>query len=186
MRAGREMMQEQGVAWFIIRDGQQHGPVSVQEVQAMIARGLFKPTDMVWRDGFADWQPCHQAFRLAQPAPPPIPQPPPFKGGSAAQSLKEQSPTQVCSLCQTELPISATACRGCGAIKIYTNGHVHGFFNLFMQVPLGGILFFLAIWFGFVFKGGGEIFLLFAAGLAVYLFWTIKTLSSGPRWIKRA
>jgi hypothetical protein len=73
--SGREMMQEQAFAWFIIRDGQQHGPVSEQEMQAMIARGLLKPTDMVWRDGFADWQPCHQAFRLAQPAPPPIPQP---------------------------------------------------------------------------------------------------------------
>lgn len=85
------MVQQQVVAWFIVRDGQQTGPVSEHEMHAMISRGLLKPTDMVWRDGFADWQPSYQAFRMAQPAPPQVPQPPPFKGNAAQPRGEHQA-----------------------------------------------------------------------------------------------
>ena len=183
MRAGREMMQEQGVAWFIIRDGQQHGPVSVQEVQAMIARGLFKPTDMVWRDGFADWQPCHQAFRLAQPAPPPIPQPPPFKGPTALPR-GEQQVTQVCPHCQTTIPSKATVCRGCGAKKAYTNGTVYGFFSLIWLLIIA-IAWMVAFFFLAIFSIVPEV-IAQAMGviLGAYLVWTVLSLLKGPRWIR--
>lgn len=175
--------QQQETAWFIIRDGQQHGPVSDQEIQAMIARGLLKPTDMVWRDGFSDWQPCHQAFRLPQAAPPSIPQPPPYKG-TAAQPRGEQQATQVCPHCQSTIPSNATVCRGCGAKKAYTNGTVYGFFNLIGQLIItvtGMVVFFFLAIYSIVPEVLGQ-----AVGviLGAYLVWTVRSLLKGSRWIR--
>jgi len=78
----------------------------------------------------------------------------------------------------------ATACSGCGAIKIYTNGHVHGFFNLVMQIPMGGFLMLLAVWCAYLMES--VMFLIFAAILAAYVIWTIMVLFGGPRWLKSA
>ena len=68
-----------------MRDGQQHGPISDQEMHALVVRGLLKPTDMIWREGFPDWQPVYAVFQPAQAVPPPIPQPPPIRQDRAAE-----------------------------------------------------------------------------------------------------
>jgi hypothetical protein len=186
------MVQEQAIAWFIIRDGQQHGPIAEQEMQAMIARGLLKTTDMVWRDGFPDWQPCHQAFRLAQHAPPPMPQPPPFKGATAQPSHENQA-TQVCPHCRTTIPLKATVCSGCGAKKCFTNGFTHNLFPLFMSLvgsALGtaALLFFVAFVAPPARHEADEIFPLFFTGAAIvlglYCAWTAISLARGRRWIR--
>jgi hypothetical protein len=62
--------------WYFGRDGAQGGPVSEDELRRMLAAGNLRATDLVWRDGMADWQPAARVaeFASAQPAgPPPMP-----------------------------------------------------------------------------------------------------------------
>lgn len=95
LRGSRLMQQSSATSWFAVRDGRQHGPISDQEMHVLVARGLLKPTDMIWREGFPDWQPVHSVFQPAQAAPPPIPpappQPPPIRQNRPA----EQQPAQL-------------------------------------------------------------------------------------------
>ena len=48
----------QAVSWYVGRDGQQYGPVGDPEFWAMLASGQILQTDLVWRDGFAEWTPA--------------------------------------------------------------------------------------------------------------------------------
>lgn len=56
-------------AWYYARGGQQVGPVSEAQLRALINQGALQPTDLVWRDGMAQWQPVSQVADLAGPAP---------------------------------------------------------------------------------------------------------------------
>ncbi len=58
------------MAWYVGRDGQQYGPVGDAEFWAMQATGQILPTDLVWRDGYAEWKPAAQ---VQPPAPPTVP-----------------------------------------------------------------------------------------------------------------
>jgi uncharacterized membrane protein len=73
-------MQENGVAaeWFLSRDGQQHGPVSDQELAKLVALSRLLPTDYVWRQGFADWVVASAVPGLLDRANPTGPPPPPL------------------------------------------------------------------------------------------------------------
>jgi TIR domain/GYF domain 2 len=69
--------QRPALAWYVTRDGKQHGPITPVEFQVMIDRGLLKPADLVWRDGFDAWHslgtlPEYRAQQSAS-APPSIP-----------------------------------------------------------------------------------------------------------------
>jgi len=55
--------------WFIARDGAQHGPLTDAEIRMFVQGGHMRPTDLVWRPGFPDWQPAPSVF------PPPAQQP---------------------------------------------------------------------------------------------------------------
>ncbi|MBS3821938.1 MAG: DUF4339 domain-containing protein, partial [Phycisphaerae bacterium] len=44
--------------WHCYVDGQQYGPISEDELREWMASGRVKPTDMVWTEGMADWQPA--------------------------------------------------------------------------------------------------------------------------------
>ncbi|MDX2154985.1 MAG: GYF domain-containing protein [Hyphomicrobiaceae bacterium] len=48
----------QAIEWYLARDGQQHGPVSEPELRKIIELGYLRPTDLVWRQGWPDWQPA--------------------------------------------------------------------------------------------------------------------------------
>jgi GYF domain 2 len=61
--------------WYIARDGKQTGPISDMEIKAIAAHGYFKATDLVWRAGFAEWQPALSIFVPAV-VPPPLAQRP--------------------------------------------------------------------------------------------------------------
>lgn len=45
---------------FIQHNGQQTGPFTHQEIQAGVASGLYKTTDLVWYEGAAGWMPLSQ------------------------------------------------------------------------------------------------------------------------------
>lgn len=71
---------DQSFEWYLARDGQQHGPISAAEMSKIIEMGYLLPTDLVWRQGLADWQAASVAFppkaAPETPAPPVTPQPP--------------------------------------------------------------------------------------------------------------
>ena len=48
--------------WYLARDGKQHGPISEAELVKFIEQGHLQPTDLVWREGFADWRPAALVF----------------------------------------------------------------------------------------------------------------------------
>ena len=75
--------------WFLARDGQQHGPISAAEMSKIIELGYLMPNDLVWRQGFTDWQPAASIFppkpsSEAPPGPPPTPPAPPSAPPAAA------------------------------------------------------------------------------------------------------
>ena len=46
--------------WYYSKGGEQKGPVEQQELQRLLSTGEVKPTDLVWRDGLANWQAASQ------------------------------------------------------------------------------------------------------------------------------
>ncbi|MBM4041055.1 MAG: DUF4339 domain-containing protein, partial [Planctomycetes bacterium] len=61
--------------WYVGQGGQQRGPLSDADLKAMVARGEVAPTDLVWRDGMAEWKAVSAVPEL-RPAPAPAPAPP--------------------------------------------------------------------------------------------------------------
>lgn len=66
--------------WYYTRNKQQVGPVSMEQVRQLALAGQLQPTDLVWKDGMAQWTPANQIAGLfGQPqagftvAPPPVP-----------------------------------------------------------------------------------------------------------------
>jgi GYF domain 2 len=59
--------QQPDIQWYIARDGKQHGPLSDVEMRAFVAQGHLKPTDLIWRPGFADWRPAPAVFSFQAP-----------------------------------------------------------------------------------------------------------------------
>jgi uncharacterized RDD family membrane protein YckC len=79
--------------WYVGIQGQQYGPMSLQDVQAMVADGRVQADTMVWCEGMADWVQARTLPQLwpaqvAQPAAPAYQQPyqqPYQQGGYAPQ-----------------------------------------------------------------------------------------------------
>jgi hypothetical protein len=59
--------QQPDIQWYIARDGKQHGPLSDVEMRTFVAQGHLKPTDLIWRPGFADWRPAPAVFPFQSP-----------------------------------------------------------------------------------------------------------------------
>ncbi len=73
--------------WFYTKDGQRVGPVSLEELQTLAASGGLQPSDMVWKQGMAQWTPAVSVSELGTSLmPPPLPKvvpasPPPLSTG---------------------------------------------------------------------------------------------------------
>src|SRR3954470_23148168 len=44
--------------YHVGRNGQQTGPFSLEQLKAMAANGQLLPTDLVWKEGMAGWEPA--------------------------------------------------------------------------------------------------------------------------------
>lgn len=74
--------------WFVVKAGQQTGPVQSTVLKQWAASGAISPTDLVWKEGMTEWRPAAHIKGLfpavvptsgagaAYPAPPPLPPPP--------------------------------------------------------------------------------------------------------------
>jgi len=70
----------QPIEWYLAREGQQHGPVTDAELKKIIELGYLRPTDLVWRQGMAEWAVAESVLDLRPTAaapPPPSPSPRP-------------------------------------------------------------------------------------------------------------
>ena len=50
--------------WHYSHDGTQQGPVTEDEIKGMISAGSVKPSDLVWCDGMAGWEPVSSVAEL--------------------------------------------------------------------------------------------------------------------------
>lgn len=57
--------------WFYAQSGQQKGPISGEALRQLIASGQLRPTDLVWREGMANWTALQAVPELAPPPPAP-------------------------------------------------------------------------------------------------------------------
>lgn len=55
--------------WFYAKDGKQFGPVAPAELKGMATSGLLDPTDLIWKEGMADWKPANSVANLFSAAP---------------------------------------------------------------------------------------------------------------------
>lgn len=70
------MMPEQ---WFIFKDGKQTGPYSFTQLQEEARAGRLNESDLIWAEGFPDWQSAstvENLFSFRQFSPPPLAHPP--------------------------------------------------------------------------------------------------------------
>ncbi len=56
-------------SWYYAKDGQQNGPVPLEDLVRLVGTGTVAPTDLVWREGMKDWLPAAQVNELAPPPP---------------------------------------------------------------------------------------------------------------------
>ena len=67
--------------WFYSQQGQQRGPVTLDELRALLAGGQVMWSEMVWSAGMVNWSPANQVAALRPPPsaaapgnlPPPLP-----------------------------------------------------------------------------------------------------------------
>jgi GYF domain 2 len=76
------------IQWYLARDGRQFGPLSEAELAKFIDLGHLQPTDLLWRDGFADWRPAMVVFPRK-----PVQQPAPTARASAARAPAAVAPS---------------------------------------------------------------------------------------------
>ena len=50
----------------LFRDGQQHGPYTLEQMQAMATQGQLLPADLATYEGASGWMPVQQAIEQAQ------------------------------------------------------------------------------------------------------------------------
>jgi hypothetical protein len=68
--------------WHYSKGGQQHSPVSAADLKALAKSGELLPTDMIWKEGMAEWKPAgslkglfpDSSGKTTRTAPPAIPQ----------------------------------------------------------------------------------------------------------------
>jgi hypothetical protein len=56
-------------SWFYASDGQQNGPFSEVQLREFIARGIVRPTTLVWADGMSGWTKAGDVPGLLRSAP---------------------------------------------------------------------------------------------------------------------
>jgi hypothetical protein len=78
------------IEWYLARDGQQHGPLTENELDKFIELGHLRPTDLLWKAGFEDWRTALEVF----PPPPPTPPLPDPTADAASNEDPDEKPEQ--------------------------------------------------------------------------------------------
>ena len=133
------------------RDGQSFGPVPVEQLRELAAKGQLSATDLVWKEGMAEWVPAGRfkglipaaavapaavvpstdaspEFRLSEPAPAPVIPPitPTVKPSATSDKVDEVSQAEVLARQAKEVAMAA----GSDALKA---------FKTLATNPIGGL-----------------------------------------------
>lgn len=55
--------------WYYGKNGQQQGPVDLEQIRSLLASGQLSPTDLVWKEGMANWTAIGQIPELTPHTP---------------------------------------------------------------------------------------------------------------------
>jgi hypothetical protein len=79
--------------WYYASQGQQRGPISEEQLQAMVRDGSLTREDLVWREGMPAWQAAGEVAGLDFPLRPAyLPPPPPPTDSSPYAPPRYQAP----------------------------------------------------------------------------------------------
>lgn len=100
--------------WYYVKDGQQAGPVSEGEFEALVASGRISPDTLVWKEGMDNWMPWSQVRATAmatagQSSPAGLDQPQDFGGADSSFGAAGS-------------PSGTVQCHECG--RFYSEGEV--------------------------------------------------------------
>ncbi len=76
--------------WYFAKHGKQEGPVDLASLQGKLQSGEIAPTDLVWKEGMAEWTPAGEVPELAT-APAASSLAAPSAGGVAAGPVVRQA-----------------------------------------------------------------------------------------------
>ena len=74
--------------WYYAQQGQRKGPVSEEQIRQLMSSGQIQPTDLVWKQGMAQWTQASQVFATLPPNPN-VPPPSPAKASQIGSKAKE-------------------------------------------------------------------------------------------------
>jgi hypothetical protein len=98
--------------WYYTDQGQRRGPVSPEQLKQLATSGRIQPSDMVWKQGMAQWAAASEIKGLwpegvlvpTSESPPPLPTP---------QQHQPTTGTRVCEWCRELIHIGALKCPHC-------------------------------------------------------------------------
>jgi len=121
-----------GELWHYSRGGKQAGPISGAELKELASRGQLSPTDMVWKQGMANWVPARDLKGLfvaaSSSAPPPLP----------AALPSPAATTQTDPLSILRAPVIAGLNRQRFAVAVLAGGGMLATFMPWVHAPIVG------------------------------------------------
>jgi hypothetical protein len=96
--------------WYYSKDGQRHGPVSSSEVMNLANSGDLLPTDLLWKEGMAEWEPAINARGLFSATPASTVES--FKASPASPQVEAPPVVPVTAQKQTLVEAAKGAARG--------------------------------------------------------------------------
>ena len=109
-----------GADYYLLENGQQAGPFSLQQVLKRIDQGALQAEDLIWKTGIADWVQAGTLPELVGDAPTPPNGPPPPPG---PQSSTDDLPTTGPAVSQEQLTKSAILIGATLSILSHELGH---------------------------------------------------------------
>ncbi|MEK7952380.1 RDD family protein [Luteolibacter soli] len=86
--------------WYYAQAGQQHGPISKEDLQSKFGAGTLEPDALVWSQGMTEWKPANSVAGLWVSAPPPAP--PSQAPSSSPVSLSPYAPPAAAPLSEVD------------------------------------------------------------------------------------
>ena len=118
--------------WYYSQNGGQAGPVSLQQLGAMVSAGQIRADDLVWTEGMAEWKAVGQVAALQSAVYPPA---------SPNQYAAAQPPAEVYPAQAYSVPYSAPVERAGQRRGPSQQGMAIAGFVLSFIIPLLGLIF---------------------------------------------